>query len=571
MRRSTFFIPTLKEVPKDAEIASHIYLLRAGLARQVVSGVYFFLPLGFRLLKNITDVISEEMERIGSVETLMPMLQPADLWMQTGRWYHYGKEMFRLHDRYERDFVLAPTHEEVCTALLKNEVHSYRQLPISMYQIHWKFRDELRPRFGLLRAREFLMKDAYTFDKDYDSLEISYQKMYSAYTAIFSRLALDFVSVEADTGSIGGSASREFMALAPIGEDTIVSCLQCDYAANIEKASVAPPASVSDKFENVQPLEYIDTPGITTIQEVAQFLSLSPARCIKSLAYHVNGSFVLVCVRGDREVSETKLSAYLGTQDIEFASEESTCEDFCSAIGSIGPYGLPKEVRVILDAELMSATDWVVGANKKDTHLLHFTPARDMILPFEVADIRVITQEDICPICGGELRFMQGIEVGHIFKLGTKYSEAMQAKFVNECGEDVPFVMGCYGIGVSRIIAALIEQNNDDKGIIFPFSVAPFHILIVSLDNSSEVTLFAESLYTMLNETKYTVLYDDRTERAGVKLNDADLIGIPIQILVGRKSLAQNVCEIKIRKTGETVHTSVKNLLETLDSIVNLL
>lgn len=558
MRWSTSYIPTLKEAPADAEVVSHKLLVRAGMVRKLTSGIYIYLPLGLKVLEKAASIVREEMNRAGAQELLMPMVQPADLWQESGRWEFYGKELLRFKDRHERDYCLGPTHEEVITDLVRGEVKSYRQLPLNLYQIQTKFRDEIRPRFGLMRGREFLMKDAYSFDADSAGADVSYQKMYDAYMRIFSRMGLKFRAVEADTGSIGGSASHEFMVLAATGEDTIAACTACEYAANVERAACvwqgAPePVPCPER-------EAVPTPGRHTVEEVCTFLGIAPQRLIKTLLFAVDGKPVAVLVRGDREVNDIKLKNLLHADVVEFATPEQVREWTSAPVGFAGPVGL-RGVRLFADNELQAGNDWVTGANKADTHLAHVDLRRDCTV--EVwADLRRITLADPCPRCGGRISLPEGIEVGHVFKLGTKYSEALHATFLDENGKEQTMIMGCYGIGVSRVVAAAIEQNNDEGGIIFPPALAPFEVLLLNLDNkSAEVRARAEELYAALQEAGVDVLLDDRDERPGSKFKDADLIGVPMQVVVGGKGLARGIVEVKDRRSGEKAELPVDTFM----------
>jgi prolyl-tRNA synthetase len=548
MRLTQYYVPTLKEVPAEAEVVSHRLLLRAGMIRKLTSGIYTFLPLGLRVLNKVAAIVREEMDRAGAQEIQMPMVQPADLWRETGRWEFYGKELLRFQDRGGRDYCLGPTHEEVVTDLVRGEVRSYRQLPINLYQIQTKFRDEIRPRFGLMRCREFLMKDAYSFDKDEAGAEKSYWSMYDAYARTFNRLGLRFRAVEADSGAIGGSFSHEFMVLADTGEDTIAVCTACEYAANLEKAVVA--CDAAESLDCSSPIEEIHTPGAHTVTEVADLLKIPAGRIVKTMLYVVDGRVVAALVRGDRELNEVKLKNLLGGQEIEMAGPERVREVTGAPVGFAGPVGL--EVQAIYaDLELRTDTDWVTGANKGDAHLLHVDLKRDVKIT-AYADLRVVTAKDRCPKCSGPLDLPQGIEVGHVFKLGTKYSKAMNVTFLDENGKEQLMIMGCYGIGVSRIVAACIEQNNDENGILFPPPVAPFEVALLGLNMKDEqVSGAVEALYHTLTEGGVEVLVDDRDERPGFKFKDADLLGMPIQLIVGAKGLARGMVEVKDRRTGE--------------------
>ncbi|MGL4722602.1 MAG: proline--tRNA ligase [Desulfovibrionaceae bacterium] len=560
MRRSSFFIPTLKESIKDAEVISHKLLLRAGMIRQVASGIYAILPFGYLVLRKIQALVESELENAGVMQVFYPILQPSELWERSGRWLYYGKELFRLEDRNQRSFALGPTHEEIAIAVALKDISSYKQLPCNFYQIHWKFRDEMRPRFGLLRGREFLMKDAYSFDRNEDALDISYKMMYDVYVRIFERLGLSFKVVEADTGSIGGSSSHEFILLSDVGEDTIVFCSSCSYAANIERAECIDSCEcIEDPSLEIPLLTEIFTPNVKTIEELSLSLDISKKNIIKSLLYVVDNEFVLFLLRGDRELNQCKVETYLSAQSIRKASEEEILE-LSSMGGAVGPIAL-KVTRIIVDYELKQDNIYIVGANKKDYHIKNFSFKRDLLVEVDYADIRTIAIDDMCPRCEASLNFKKGIEVGHIFKLGTKYSEAMNATFVDEDGLSKHYVMGCYGIGVSRMIAAIIEQNNDEFGIVFPPVVSPFDIIIVSLD-SDKTNEKAEELYTILKTQGYNVLFDDTTERAGFKLKDADLLGIPLQIILGRRSLEKGCVECKNRKTGEKHELALENFKE---------
>ena len=558
MRFSSCYIPTLKESPADAEVVSHKLLLRAGMVRRLTSGLYIYLPLGLKIIDKIANVVREEVNASGFQELLMPMVQPADLWKETGRWEHYGKELLRFKDRNEREYCLGPTHEEVITDLVRGEVRSYRQLPVRLYQIQSKFRDEIRPHFGLMRGREFMMKDGYSFDADSAGAEQSYKLMYDAYTRIFRRLGLKFRAVEADTGSIGGNFSHEFMVLADTGEDTIAFCHDCDYAANVERAEVvwkgAPCAVACPEHEKVA------TPGAYSVEEVAAMLRVPAAAIVKTMLFNVDGKTVAVLVRGDREVNDIKLKNLLKAQDVDLAGA-ATVEALTRApVGFAGPVGL--DVPIYADLELQGATDYVTGANAADAHFKHVDLRRDAVVT-AWADLRAITAEDVCPRCGGRIELTKGIEVGHIFMLGLKYSEAMHAAFLDENGKEQLMIMGCYGIGVSRVAASAIEQNHDENGIVFPPPVAPFECILLNLDpRNAEVTAKAEEIYAMLQGLGVDVLLDDREERPGVKFKDADLLGAPMQLVVGGKGLARGIVECKDRRSGEKGELSVEDIEE---------
>ncbi|MGE5544404.1 MAG: proline--tRNA ligase [Bacillota bacterium] len=560
MKTTQLLLPTLREDPSDTEVISHKLLMRAGMIRKTAGGIYTYLPLGFRVLKKINQIVREEMDRAGGQEVGLPIVQPRELWEQSGRWQVYGDEMFRLKDRHQRDFCLGPTHEEVITALVDGEVHSYRDLPLLLYQIQDKFRDEIRPRFGLMRGREFIMKDLYSFDVDEDGLDISYRKMYFAYSAIFERLGLDFRVVEADSGAIGGSSSHEFMVLAGSGESVVVYCDQCNYAANVEKAE-----SVFDPGEHqaeCASAEVVLTPDVISVTDVTQFLGVDPTRIIKTLIYIVDEVPYAVLVRGDRELNEIKLKNHLQAAEFFMAPEDMVKEITGVAIGSVGPVGL--KIKVLADLEIQGMSDAVCGANREGCHLVHVLPGRDFT-PQAYLDLRNVEAGDPCPRCQGELQATRGIEVGHIFKLGTKYSKSMDAWFLDEEGNKRHFVMGCYGIGISRVMAAAVEQKHDENGIIWPMSIAPFQVIIVPVNVRDEQQMNAAAdLYQELQKTGVEVLLDDREERAGVKFKDADLIGIPLRITIGPKSLKQGKVEIKKRWEAESELVDQNNVVDMI-------
>jgi prolyl-tRNA synthetase len=561
MRYSQAFIPTLKETPAEAEVVSHRLMLRAGYIRKLTAGVYSYLPLGLAALRKVEQIVREEMNRAGAQELLMPMVQPADLWRETGRYEKYGPELLRFRDRHDRESCLGPTHEEVITDLVRGEVRSYRQLPLNLYQIQSKFRDEIRPRFGLMRGREFIMKDAYSFDKDDEGASIAYQKMYAAYQRIFTRCGLQFRAVEADSGSIGGNFSHEFMVLAKTGEDTLAVCQDCDYAANVEKAAIN--ARAAEQDDPLLPLEKVETPGKRKVEAVCDFLGISADKLVKTLIYMVTGVSesegdvssqgyaVAVLVRGDREVQEVKLKNLLGATDIELADDKLVFELTGVPTGYLGPIGL--SMKVLADFEIAALRNFVVGAGEKNYHLQNVNMDRDFAVD-ALADLRQIAEGDPCPRCGGRLGQIEGIEVGHIFKLGTVYSSAMQAVFQDHEGNERPLIMGCYGIGVSRIVAAAIEQNHDENGIIFPAAIAPVQVIILNLGlKDAAITTVAESLFVQLQEQGLTVLLDDRDERPGAKFKDADLLGIPLRVTVGARLSKDGVVEIRHRRDGQTV------------------
>ncbi len=548
MRWSESYIPTLKESPADAEVISHKLLVRAGMVRKLTSGIYVYLPLGLRALEKVSRIVREEMNAAGFQELLMPMVQPADLWKETGRWEFYGKELLRFRDRNEREYCLGPTHEEVITDLVRGEVKSYRQLPVRLYQIQTKFRDEIRPRFGLMRGREFVMKDAYSFDVDDAGADKSYQRMFEAYQRIFSRMGLRFRAVEADSGSIGGNFSHEFMVLADTGEDTVAACSACAYAANTERAE----AVWKGTANTVSCASYVlmPTPGAHTVEEVATLLQVPATSVVKTMLYDVDGEAVAVLVRGDRAVNEIKLKNLMNATEVTLATPAQVEEWTEAPLGFAGPVGLNKVKRIYADLELQAGTDYVTGANAGDAHFIHVDLNRDAQIS-AYADMRLVMEGDVCPRCGAPLILPRGIEVGHVFKLGCKYSAAMKAHYVDEAGAEHPMVMGCYGIGVSRVVAAAIEQNNDANGALFPPAIAPFEAVVLVLDpKNADVMTKATAIYNMLSGMGVDVLLDDRDERPGVKFKDADLIGSPFQLVLGAKGLEKGIVECKDRRTG---------------------
>lgn len=572
MLATKLYAPTLREVPSDADVVSQQLMLRAGFMRKTANGLYSFLPLGWRSIKKIEAIVREEMDRASAQEIMMPILQPAEIWKESGRWNAYGAEMMRINDRHDNEFCLGPTHEEMITTLVKNEINSYRQLPVNLYQIQSKFRDERRPRYGLMRSREFIMKDAYSFDVDEAGLEESYKSMYDAYTRIFTRCGLTFRPVEADSGAIGGSGTHEFMAIAEAGEADIVYCTKCDYAANIE---IGKPGIMKQAEEALQALSVVDTPNASTIEAVADMLNLPLEKTIKAVVFSIDGKVVLAIVRGDHEVNEVAVQhAVLGSVEPEMATSEEL-EKVGLTAGFISPVGLQQteEFAIVVDESVMETYNVCGGANKKDAHYVNINPKRDFnVEDIIVAPIRLITKDDVCPKCGGSLEHAKGIEVGQVFKLGTKYSEALQATFLDQNGRPNPMIMGCYGIGVSRTLAAAIEQYHDENGIIWPRSIAPFEAVIVPINAKDEALMStSQTIYTALQEAGVDVLLDDRKDRAGVKFKDADLIGYPLRITVSKNTLENNEVEIQIRKTGEalpcaidSVATKVVELLQNL-------
>jgi len=550
MRQTLSFIPTLRETPADAEVKSHQLLLRAGFIRQNTSGIYSFLPLGKRVLHKVEKIIREEMEAINSVEVFMPALQQAELWQETGRWYSYGDELMRLKDRNDREFALGATHEEIITSLLRDEIKSYKKLPLTLYQIQSKFRDEKRPRFGLLRGREFLMKDAYSFHATPESLDKTYDDMMQAYSNIFRRLGLNFRAVIADSGAIGGKDNHEFMVLSEIGEDTIAYSDNSPYAANIEMAAVQ--LDYPKSSEPANPVEKVATPDQKTISQVAEFLETTPENCIKTLVFKADDELIVVLSRGDHEVNDVKVKHISGAKLIDMATPEDVRELLSCDIGSIGPVNLPAGVRVFADNAVKSIVNGVTGANEDGVHFKNVTPGEDFTVE-AYGDLRFVKEGDPSPDGNGTIQFAKGIEVGHIFKLGTTYSEPMKATFLNDQGKAMPYIMGCYGIGVSRIVAAVAEQFQDDSGFTWPNAVAPYEIHVVPVNVKDDVQReTGEEIYEQLKAQGFEVLLDDRKERAGVKFADADLIGLPLRITVGKRA-AEGILEVKIRETNETV------------------
>ena len=562
MKQTKTFIPTLRENPSDADVKSHRMLLRAGFIRQNAAGVYSYLPLARKVLSKIEQIIREEMEAINSIELLMPALQPAELWQESGRWEAYGPELMRLKDRHDRDFALGATHEEVITTLVRDEIKSYKKLPLTLFQIQSKFRDEKRPRFGLLRGREFIMKDAYSFHSSRESLDATYDDMYQAYSNIFTRLGLNFRAVIADAGTIGGKGTHEFMVLSEIGEDTIAYSDTSDYAANIEMAEVvveytAPTTPMKD-------IEKIETPDQKTIEEVSAFLNVEPSNVIKSLVFDIDGELVVVLARGDHEINDIKLKNALGATSVELAEDAAIKELLGCAPGSIGPVKLPVNVKVIADNAIKSIRNGVAGANEDGFHLLNVNPERDFAIS-SYEDIRFIQQGDPSPDGQGIIKFAEGIEVGHIFKLGTTYSEKLNATFLDEQGKAQPYIMGCYGIGVSRILAAVAEHFQDENGFVWPAQLAPYDLQLVPVNTKDEAQVqLADELYGVLKSYRYEVLYDDRAERAGVKFADADLIGLPVRITVGKKA-SEGLVEVKFRSTGESAEWAKEEVVDRLN------
>ena len=568
-RHSQFFIPTLKEIPAEAEIISHQLMLRAGMIRKLAAGIYTYLPFGLMALKKVESIVREEMDRAGAIELLLPGVQPGDLWMESGRWDYYGPELLRFRDRHNRESCLGPTHEEVITDLARREIHSYKQLPINLYQIQTKFRDEIRPRFGIMRAREFIMKDAYSFDIDEEGAGKSYERMYTAYEAIFRRCGLKFRAVEADTGPIGGSFSHEFMVLSDSGEDDIVSCQNCQYASNLEKAEVIVREGDIKDIEKEKALQIVDTPEIRTIDEVTKFLSISPQKLVKTLIYQTEHGPLAVLVRGDHELNETKLSNVLNAQELTMADPETVFAVTGVPMGFAGAIGL--KVRIVADLAIKEMKNMVMGANKKDKHVLNVNEGRDFHVE-QYADLRMITSSDPCPRCGGKLRFGKGIEVGQVFKLGTKYSTTLKANFLDKNGRETPIIMGCYGIGIGRVVAAAIEQSHDENGIIFPVSISPFEVTILPLEiHEATVRKVAETLYQHLSDLGLAVFFDDRDERPGFKLKDADLLGIPVRATISSRTLKSDSVEIKLRSNQDLRLISINKTPKAIKEVVQSL
>ena len=560
MKMSNMLVSTLREVPAEAEIDSHKLMLRAGMIRKMAAGIYNYMPIGLKVLKNIEEIVREEMNTAGAQEFLASAVLPAELWQESGRWDVYGDEMFRLKDRNNRDFCLGPTHEEVFTDIARNEIKSYKQLPVNLYQIQTKYRDERRPRFGIMRSREFIMKDAYSFDKDQAGLDVSYDKMHDAYVKIFNRCGIDAKCVEADSGAIGGANSAEFMVKSEVGEDDVVFCSACDYAANIEKAEATPEKA---EVEELLEMEKVATPDSRGIYEVSEFLKVSPKKTVKLLMFNVDGKIVGVVVRGDREVNEVKVAnAAQASGDIIMASNEEYTKATNCEPGFGGPVGIKVDL-LLVDEEVANMYNMILGANETGYHLKNVNYGRD----FEgvVGDFRKIESGEKCPKCGSEVTIARGTEVGHIFKLGTKYSAAMNATFIDENGKNVPFVMGCYGIGVTRTMASIIEQHHDENGIIWPLSVAPYHVSVIPVNIKDEAQMkIANKLYDELRKIGVDAILDDRNERPGVKFKDSELIGIPMRVTVGKK-ITDGEVEFKLRD-GEMEVIKIEDVLEKVKS-----
>jgi len=550
MKWTETLITTQRDNPQEAEIPSHQLMIRAGMMRKLASGLYTYLPLGLRVLRKVEAIVREELNRAGAIEILMPILQPRNLWERSGRWDKMDDIMLKARTHQGQELVLGPTHEEVVTDLVSREISSYKQLPKNFYQINTKFRDEIRPRFGVMRSREFIMKDGYSFDLDDESADSSYQLMYDAYTRIFARCGLTAMPVEADTGVMGGDRSHEFMVPAETGEDAIVVCTECGYAANVEQAEIKPASPPDARTEEI--IAEIDTPDLRTVDELAEFFHTTPDKFIKTLIYTSAGSPVAVLIRGDREINESKLNRILGVDELELASEETIKKVTGAPLGFAGPVGL-EGVRILADHTVLGIKSGITGANRQDKHLINVNLDRDCAAP-EYYDLAVADDGDLCPVCGTPMSLRRGIEVGHVFKLGTKYSESMGAMVKDESGGERPAIMGCYGIGISRTVAAIIEQHYDADGIVWPVAVAPYQVLILAINpDDPEVGSLSEELYDELTEKGVEVLYDNRSASAGVKFKDSDLIGIPFRVTIGKKTVKTGELEIKRRDSDEVL------------------
>ena len=565
MKQSKLLIPTLKEVPSDAEAISHQLMLRGGYIKQITAGMYAYLPLAYRVLRNIEAIIREEMENIDAAEMLVPAALPAELWQQTGRYETYGPNLFKFQDRHERDFILGPTHEETFTTIVRDAVKTYKKLPITLYQIQTKYRDENRPRFGLLRGREFIMKDAYSFHAEEESLDKTFRDMDSAYTNVFNRVGLNFRSIIGDAGAMGGNNSKEFMAIAPIGEDTVVYSDESDYAANLEMAQNK--RTMPKSHETLGELQKVATPGAKTIDEVAEFLGSSADREIKTLLFIADEKPVVVLMHGNDEVNAVKLKNYLSCDFLRPAEEDEARKYLGAGFGSLGPVGVSEEIEILADLDVENMANASVGANEDGFHYLNANLGRDFSVT-HFADLRTVQEGEISPDGKGRLKFTRGIEIGHIFKLGTRYSKDLDAVVLDENGRQLPIIMGCYGIGVSRLLSAIVEQHSDENGIVWPRSIAPFdvHVIPVNVKKEEQVEL-SEKVTELLENAGYKVLVDDRKERPGVKFADSDLIGIPARITVGKKA-AEGIVEIKLRRTGETLEVKLDELLNSLQILL---
>jgi prolyl-tRNA synthetase len=565
MKWTRTFIPTLREAPADAESPSHKLMVRAGLIRQLAAGSYSYLPLGYRALRKAEAIVREEMDRAGAIELFMPSLHPPELWQETGRFEAFGDTLMKVKDRKGSISVLGPTHEEVITHIVRNEVKSYRQLPITLYQIQGKFRDEARPRHGIIRTREFVMKDAYSFDVDEKGMGRSYQAMYDAYNRIYSRAELKFMPVEADTGLMGGDVSHEFMAVSPYGEDSVVTCSKCSYAANKEKAECPSPADSGWSGRETQellPLQEVATPGAHTIEQVSEMLKVSPRLLLKTLIYKTNSGFVAALVRGDHEVNESKLRRAARAESLVLASPEEILRETGGPIGFSGPVGL--KLRAISDLAVTQLHNFVTGANRKDAHLVNVNMNRDF-QPAQTADIRMAVEGDPCPRCGAALGFTHGIEVGHVFKLGTRYSAKMNCAYLDEKSQLHPMVMGCYGIGVNRILAAAVENHHDEGGILWPKALAPYQVEIVTIDHKKlQIVETGHDLYEKFSRAGLEVLWDDREAAPGVKFADADLIGLPVRVTIGKRTIEGNTVDIRVRNRKDQKSVSLEQIVEAV-------
>ena len=566
MRASQFFFNTQKEAPSDAELLSHKLMVRAGLIKRLGSGLYTWMPLGLRVLRKVETIVRDEMNKAGALELLMPAVQPKELWEETGRWAVFGPQMLKITDRHEREFCFGPTHEEVITDIARSEIRSYKQLPLNFYQIQTKFRDEIRPRFGVMRAREFMMKDAYSFHTSFESLENTYQTMYQAYSNVFTRLGLKFRAVKADTGAIGGDGSHEFHVLADSGEDGLAYCEQSDYAANVELAEAV---ATGRRATPTEALNEVETPKQTACEDVAKLLNISVERTVKAIALIANSQFYLALLRGDHNLNEVKVGKLAGLSDFRFATEEEIRANLNCPPGFIGPVAVGANVTVIADKTVAVMHDFVCGANKPKYHLSGVNFGRDLPEPSLVADIRNVVEGDASPDGKGTLSLCRGIEVGHIFQLRTKYSEAMRATYLDENGQTQVMEMGCYGIGVSRIVGAAIEQGNDERGIIFPSSMAPFNVVIcpIGFDKSELVQNAAYKLHDDLQAAGIDVLLDDRGERPGVMFAEADLMGIPHRVVIGERGLADNMVEYKARTCAEAQSVSLAEIVTFVQKV----
>mgnify|MGYP003393790114 CR=1 FL=1 len=567
MRWTQSLIPTLKEDPQDAEVISHKLMIRAALVRKLFSGAYSYLPLGLKVLQKISNIIREEMNSKGAQEVLLPAMHPPELWKKTGRYELLGQVLIKFKDRHNKELVLGPTHEEIITDLVASNIKSYKDLPLILYQIQTKFRDEPRPRFGVMRTSEFIMKDAYSFDRDIEGMEASYKKMYDVYCHIFERCGLPYIPVEADPGMMGGNISHEFMVPSDAGEDVIAVCQKCKYAASTQVAACKASGPGAKGPAKNLPIAEVETPDMKTIEKVSEFLKVEPVKLVKTLLYKADDKVVALLLRGDFEANETKLKTYLKCSLLELAEEKTIDAITGAPAGFSGPVSL-NGVRIVADNSVKDMTNFVTGANKKDAHLINVNMGRDFEVK-EFADLRIITKDDKCPSCGKDIDIKRAIEVGHTFKLGTKYSEVLGARILKQDGKTVPAIMGCYGIGVTRIIPTLIETSNDKDGIIWPLSIAPYQILIVSLNIASKkVKEISEEVYSKLTKERYDVLYDDRDLSAGIKFKDADLVGIPIQIVIGEKNAKKNIVELKTRKDRKVVEAKVSDVESHLKQLV---